>query len=182
MRFKYLLFYICLSSIFIQCDSSESQSDLAKFKDFIYSHTQGEISIADPVVIRLVKPLEKLKVNQELNTEILEFNPKVDGKLWLTTDRNLMFKPLENLESGQTYQGKLHLDKLYKDIESDFKTYSFEVATIQPDFKISLNPLEFYTQDWAYRYANVETSDIMSLEAIKKVVSAQQNQKALPLD
>jgi hypothetical protein len=182
MRFKHLFFYLCLSSILIQCDSSESKSDLANFKDYIYSHTQGEISIADPIVIRLVKPVENLKVNQELSTEILDFKPKVEGKLWLTTDRNLMFKPSENLESGQIYQGQLHLDQLYKDIESDFSTYSFEVATIKPDFKVSLDQLEFYTQDWAYRYANVETSDIMSLEDIKKVVSAEQNQKSLPLD
>jgi len=182
MRFKFLLLYISFSSLFTNCDSSQPQSDLAKFKDYIYSHTQGKISKADPIVFRLVKPVESFNVNQEISAEVLEFKPKIEGKLWLTTDRNLVFEPKEHLISGQTYEGELHVDQLYDDVEDDLSTYSFQIKTIQPDFKVSLNLLESYNKDWAYRFANVETSDIMSLEDIKKVVSASQNQKPLPLD
>jgi len=182
MRFKILFLCFCSIFILIQCDTSEPQSDLAKFKDYIYSHTQGEISKADPIVFRLVKPIEKFKVNQEINAEVLEFEPKIEGKLWLTTDRNLVFEPSENLESGQKYQGKLQLDKLYSDVEADFTTFSFEIKTIQPDFKVSLEPLEFYDKDWAYSYANVQTSDLMNLEDIKTVFFAEQRKNPLNLE
>ncbi|RRO24335.1 alpha-2-macroglobulin family protein [Flavobacteriaceae bacterium 14752] len=182
MRFTKLLLLFCLTPILFQCDSSDQKSDLAHFKDYIYTHTKSDISITDPIVFRLVKPVEKFDVNQNLNTEIFDIKPKIEGKLWLSTDRNLMFKPDENLLPGTPYEITLHLDKLYDDVDSDLKEYQFQLSTILPDFKIKLEALEFYDKDWGFRYAILETSDVTPLENIKKVVSAQQNQNTLPLD
>jgi uncharacterized protein YfaS (alpha-2-macroglobulin family) len=182
MRFKHFILLFCLIPILVQCDSSNDQNDLAKFKDYIYTHTKSDISIADPIAIRLVKPVEKLKVNQELSPKILRIKPEVKGKLWLTTDRNLMFQPDKNLEPGSKYQFHLHLDELYEEVDKAFKTFSFQLSTIEPDFKINLKSLESYDQDWAFRYAEVKTSDLMVLEQLKKVISVQQNQNKLPLD
>lgn len=181
MRLLKLLLLFCLSSLFIQCDSSSKKNDLAKFKDHIYTHTQGEISIADPLVFRFVNPVENLKINRKLDPEILEFKPTVEGKLILTTDRNLIFTPNENLNSGQTYEVSLNLKKLYPSIESEFETYAFQLSTIKPDFKVSLEALATYDKDWAYRNATIETSDISNFENIKNIISAQQNHKNLPI-
>lgn len=181
MRLYQFLFLLCLGSLFIQCDSSSKENDLAKFKDYIYTHTQGEISIADPLVFRFVNPVENLKINQKLDAEILDINPKVEGKLVLTTDRNLIFTPHKNLNPGQTYQISLKLNKLFPSIESEFQTYTFQLSTIKPDFKVSLEALATYNKDWAYRNANIETSDISNLADIKKMISAKQNENVLPI-
>jgi uncharacterized protein YfaS (alpha-2-macroglobulin family) len=176
-----LLLLFCLLPLLIQCDSSTEESDLAKYKDYIYSHTQGEISIADPVVFRFVNPVKNKSINQELDPEILEFKPKVEGKLYLSTDRNLIFSPKEHLKPGQTYEGLLHLDKLYPSIESGYKNYSFTLSTIEPDFKVSLEALESYDKEWSYRNASIETSDLVPFEDVKKIVTAAQSDKQLSI-
>jgi uncharacterized protein YfaS (alpha-2-macroglobulin family) len=182
MRLYKFLILLCLLPLFIQCDSSSEEDNLAKFKDYIYTHTQGEISIADPIVFRFVNPIENLKVNQELDADILELNPKVEGKLVLMTDRNLSFNPTENLKPGETYEILLHLDKLYPSIDNDFDTYKFKLSTIKPDFKVSLEALELYSKDWAYRNAYIETSDISNFEDIKNIITAKQDDKQLPVN
>lgn len=181
MRPTKLLLLLCLLPLFIQCDSSPEESDPAKFKDHIYTHTQGEISIADPIVFRLVNPVKNMEINQELDAEVLELKPKVEGKLYLSTDRNLVFSPKSHLNSGQTYEGVLHLDKLYPSIESEFNAYTFEFSTITPDFKVNLEALESYDKEWSYRNASIETSDLVSFEQIKNVVEATQSNENLKI-
>jgi len=174
-----LLLSACL--VLTYC-SKEKPKDLSFFKDYIYSYSQEQISIADPVVIQLVKPVNTFELNEQLPTKILEINPKIDGKLWLHSDRRLLFKPSENLSPRTTYTFALNLDEIYPEIESKYTSFEFEVSTIKPDFKISLNDLEFYDQDWAYRSAEVETSDVSSLEDVRKIASAFQNGEALGLN
>ncbi len=170
-----------LLPLFIHCDSKKEESDLAKFKDHIYSHTQGEISIADPVVFRLVNPVKNQNINQELDPELLETKPKIDGKIYLSSDRNLIFSPDKNLKPGQTYEVVLHLDRLYPSIDSAFDRYKFEFSTIKPDFKVSLEALESYDNEWSYRNAAVETSDLVSFDQVKAIISAKQSDKNLSI-
>ncbi len=174
-----LLFGICF--LFTTC-STKPSNDLAAFKDYIFGHTQDELSIADPIIIKLVKPAENYGVNEDLPNDLLEINPKVEGKLWLSTDRNLVFEPKEHLASATSYSFVLHLDKLYQNLKREYKSYEFEVTTITPDFKISLNDLEFYDENWAYRFAKIETSDVSKFEDVKQIVTASQNAKGLYLD
>jgi len=173
-----LLLGICF--LFTNC-SKDSSKELAFFKDYIYTHTQDQISVADPVIIKLVKPVEAFELNADLPKDIIEVAPKVEGKAWLSSDRTLVFEPNDNLTPGKTYTFTLHLNKLYKKIERNYDAYTFEVTTITPDFKISLNDLEFYDEDWAYRYAEVETSDISVLQDVQRIASASQNGEGLNL-
>jgi uncharacterized protein YfaS (alpha-2-macroglobulin family) len=138
--------------------------------------------VADPILIKLVKPVENFNLNDELPKDIIEVTPKIEGKTWLSSDRSLVFEPKEHLTSGKTYTFTLNLAKLYNNIKSKYESYAFEVATITPDFKISLNNLEFYDEDWAYRYADIETSDIAALKDVQNIASASQNGIGLSLD
>lgn len=176
------LFMLVTTLLLISCgDSSEiSKTDnLFKFKDYITHNTHGLQSIASPIEIGLFQPLENFEIDQELPSEYLKIKPKADGKLLIQNGRTLIFQPSNYLKPDTEYSITLRLDRLYPGVSAEFETYTFVFKTIKPNFKIELGHLQSYDKQWQYVTGNIETSDLVDLETIKKLVKATQEKDDL---
>lgn len=178
------LFVIFTMTTFLSCSdkSQTSETDnLFKFKDYISYTTYGNQSITSPILVELMKPVEQFELTQELPSEYMKISPKIEGKLILENGRTLVFQPAEYLSPDTEYTVSVLLNKFYEDQPKEFKTFTFKFKTIAPNFKIDLDKLQSYSKQWQYVTGTIETSDIVSLEAAKQLVSATQNGDALSL-
>ncbi|MCZ4318310.1 MG2 domain-containing protein [Aequorivita viscosa] len=163
-------------------DKHSETDNLFKFKDYISYNTYGNQSITTAIRVELAKPLEQFEMTQELPTDdYLSISPNTKGKLVVENGKTLIFQPAEYLKSDTEYTVTLKLNKLYEDISKDFKTYTFSFHTITPNFKVDIGKLQSYSKQWQYVEAYVETSDVISFEKAKQLVSASQEGKNLKL-
>ena len=162
-------------------DSSSETDNLFKFKDYISYHTNGTQSISTPITIALAQQLEQYELAQELPKEYLEISPKVDGKLMIENGRELLFQPSEYLKPNTEYTINLKLNKLFQDIDNEFKTYTFSFKTIAPNFRINLGDLQSYSKDWQYVTGTLDASDVLDASKINKVLSVKQGDKNIPV-
>lgn len=163
-------------------DSGTTDTDnLFRFKDYISNHTQGQQSIAAPIKIWLGQPLEQYELTQEIPSEYVQLNPKVDGTLVVENGNALVFQPNENLRPDTVYEVTLLLDKLYEDVTSGFKKYTFAFKTIAPNFKIDLGELQSYSKEWQYLTGTLEASDILDPSAVQGTISVSNGQKTIPV-
>ena len=182
--FHRLLFFVFLATI-SSCKDKDKHSEtdnLFKFKEYISYNTYGNQSITTDIRVELMKPLEQFELTQKLSAdEYLKISPSTKGKLVVENGKTLIFQPAEYLKPDTEYTVTVKLDKFYEDIAKEFKTYTFSFHTITPNFKVDLGNLQSYSKQWQYVEASIETSDVISLEKAKQLVSASQGEKKLKL-
>ncbi|RIV36305.1 hypothetical protein D2V08_02950 [Flagellimonas lutimaris] len=184
MSRSYKTLLISLMIVIVSCKKKNGPSEtdnLFKFKDYISYHTNGNQSISKPITIALAQQLEQFELTQELPSEYLDISPKVDGDLIIENGRELIFQPTEYLKSNTEYTINLKLNKLFDDIDSEFKTYTFSFKTIAPNFRINLGDLQSYSKDWQYLTGTLDASDILDASKINTVLSVQQGDKNIPV-
>ncbi|WP_432412173.1 alpha-2-macroglobulin [Rasiella sp. SM2506] len=170
--------FLSLASCGDKTESSQTDN-LFKFKEYISNHTYGNQSIAAPIRINLAQPLEQFEITQEIPSEYLKISPKTEGTLIVENNTTLIFQPKEYLKPNTEYTVTVHLQKLYEDIDTEFKNYTFSFKTITPNFTINLENLQSYNKQWQYVSGTLEASDLLKLEDAKKLVSVKQGKKDL---
>jgi len=178
---KTLLITLLILAVSCKKKNGSETDNLFKFKNYISYHTNGNQSISTPITIALAQQLEPFELTQELPSEYLHISPKVDGTLVIENGRELIFQPSEYLEPNTEYTVNLKLNKLFEDIESDFKTYTFSFKTIAPNFRVNLGDLQSYSKDWQYLTGTLDASDILDASKIKSVLSVKQGEKTIPV-
>src|SRR5690606_2503367 len=175
-----ILFLILFAN---SCKDKVSETDnLFKFKEYISYNTYGNQSITTDIRVQLAKPLQQFELTQEISAkEYLNISPKTEGKLLIENGKTLIFQPSEYLNPDTEYTVTVKLNKFYEDISKEFKTYTFSFHTITPNFKVDIGKLQSYSKQWQYVEASVETSDVISLEKAKQLVSVSQDGKKLKL-
>ncbi|MBT0607069.1 alpha-2-macroglobulin family protein [Aequorivita echinoideorum] len=185
MKFASRLFLLSILIFISSCSKKKDFAEtdnLFKFKEYISYNTYGNQSIATEIRIELAKTVEQFEMTQELDAgAYLKISPKVDGKLRIENGKTLIFQPSNYLKPDTEYAVAVKLDKFYEDISKEFKSYTFSFHTIKPNFKVDLGKLQSYSKQWQYVEASVTTSDLISLEKAKKLVSATQDGKELSL-
>lgn len=175
--FNFLLFgfYSC------QTDSSREVSSLYRFKDYIQHHTTGLQSVAEPILVELVNPLEQFDLTQELPRDYLKISPNVSGKLFIENGKKLSFVPDEKLDPDTEYIVSLRLDKLYEGLEEELRTFTFGFKTLTPNFKIQTGDLQSYSREWQYLTATLRSSDLINEDEATQLISATQQNHQLKI-
>lgn len=180
--YKTLLIAILILVTSCKKKNGPAETDnLFKFKDYISYHTNGNQSISTPITIALAQQLEQFELTQELPEEYLDISPKVDGKLIIENGRELTYQPTEYLKPNMEYTVNLKLNKLFEDIDSEFKTYTFSFRTIAPNFRINLGDLQSYSKDWQYLTGTLDASDMLDASKINTVLYVKQGEKTIPV-
>ncbi|WP_108246894.1 alpha-2-macroglobulin family protein [Muricauda brasiliensis] len=179
--YKTILFALLILAASCKKKSSSETDNLFKFKDYISYHTNGNQSISTPISIALAQQLDQFELTQELPKEYVEISPKIDGKLIIENGREITFQPTEYLQPNTEYTVSLKLNKLFEDIKSEFKTYTFSFKTIAPNFRINLGDLQSYSKDWQYLTGTLDASDVLDASKIKTVLSIKQGDKTVPV-
>lgn len=128
-RFLAITLILLISSCSDKNEPSKTDN-LFKFKEYISYNTYGNQSIATPIRIELSKPLEQFEITQEIPSEYIKISPRTEGKLTIENGRTLIFQPSEYLKPDTEYTVTVKLEKLYEDIEKEFKNYTFSFKTI----------------------------------------------------
>lgn len=138
------------------------------------------ISANSDIQVGLAFSKAEWKPNQELDEDIFDISPSVDGKVVVLPNNILAFQPKKKLKQGEQYQVTLHLDKLIE-VPKELSDFNFTVKTIEQDFKVEVQDLQSYTKDTQFLNMILKSADNMDLATAKKLVSATQNGKELPI-
>ncbi|HHC80018.1 MAG TPA: hypothetical protein ENK46_09065, partial [Flavobacteriia bacterium] len=174
--------FVLLFLFVISCKKENPQQEtnnLFKFKEYIYYTTSGVVSVTEPIQIGLGKDVEKWATETTISDKIITISPSVKGKLQATNSRTLVLKPEENLNPNTEYSVTVHLSKIYPNVPSEFKNYTFKFKTIEPNFTVNTGNLQSYSKEWQYLEGIVRSADILSLNKAIQLISATQNGKKL---
>jgi hypothetical protein len=182
MKLLHRLIPVVLLLLFNSCNQINQvleTDNLFKFKEYISYNTHGIISISSPIRVELSKPLSQFDLAQEIPSEYMRITPKIKGKLLVENGRTLVFQPSEYLTPNTEYLVTVKLSKLYEDLPQEFKNYTFSFKTIKTNFKLTLGNLQSYSKQWQYVEGVVETSDLITAEKARQLVTATQSNKNL---
>lgn len=162
-------------------DKSLNNDNIFKFRNYVYYNTSGRVSTQQPIKITLAKDVSSWEANQEIDDAVFSISPSVKGKLQAQNKRTLVFQPENGLQSDTEYTVTLKLKKLFPEVKSEFKKYTFSFKTMKQNFKINIANVQSYSKDWQYLNGNIQMADVISLDQVKQLVSASQNGKQLHL-
>ncbi|WP_353776937.1 MG2 domain-containing protein [Winogradskyella sp. 3972H.M.0a.05] len=182
MQIKKFLVLALIIALAASCKKKDTETDnLFRFKDFISYTTSGQVSVTAPIEVNLANSVAGWELDQEIDDNILSIKPHVSGKLITKGKRKLHFIPDESLDSDTEYTVTVKLGKIYNDIPSEFKNYTFQFKTITPNFNIVTNSLQSYSKEWQYIGATIKSADVIKLGDAKKLVKVTQDGKELNL-
>ncbi|MBF4484697.1 MG2 domain-containing protein [Flavobacterium sp. CSZ] len=180
MKVKGLVLAFCVFIIFQSCgrkSAADFNSDFSLFKDYIVSFTGGIVSSESDIRVVLAFDKKDWKVNQVLDSDLLDISPSVDGKVVALSSNTLAFIPEKKLNPGTEYQVTLNLDKLTaipKEKEKELSKFNFTVKTIKQDFTINTADIQSYSKQYQYLNCVLKTADNIDIETAIKLVSASQ--------
>ncbi|MEH6305357.1 MG2 domain-containing protein [Olivibacter sp. CPCC 100613] len=181
MKKKYLFIYFLF--LFVACTKKSGKdfdSDFSLYKDYIAEFTSGIVSAKSDIRVVLNFNKREWTPNQELDPDLLEINPKVEGKIIALSQNTIVFKPKKQLKQDTEYQISFKLDDLI-DVPKELRTFNFTIKTIKQDFVVLSKELQSYNQDYQFQQAILRTSDEMDVQMASKLVYAEQQGKRLPI-
>lgn len=150
------------------------------FKEYISHISSYPFSTDEPIEIELSKDVVDFEVQEELPSNILEFEPKIKGKLILENSSRLVFIPEEKLKADSEYKARLHLNKLYADVTDDLAVYSFAFQTLKQNFLVHIENLQSYSnRKWQYMTGTIRSADRIDAKNLFKIIEAHQEGKEL---
>ena len=183
MQSKSLFTILIVFLLALSCKQKDTETDnLFKFRDYISYTTSGRVSIADNIKINLAKDVEGWEPEQALDNSVFSISPHVEGKALVANSHSISFIPDENLDSDTEYTVTINLGELYKTIPSEFGKYTFQFKTITPNFNIQTNDLQSYSKEWQYLLGVAKSSDVITLQQAKQLISATQQGKDLKIE
>ncbi len=185
MKKKIVLTVVCLLLAFLQaCKKDAMQdfplSDPKDFSEYISAFTTGMISSKSPIDIALTKNWGEWKDQQEVDAKLFTISPEVKGKLRYLANQTLRFEPSERLKQDQKYYITFHLGKVTA-VEQQQESFSFVVHTVPQQFTAEFTDLQSSDKDSYIQHGVIKSSDWISVEAIKKVATAQQGKQSTEL-
>jgi uncharacterized protein YfaS (alpha-2-macroglobulin family) len=180
MQIKKHLVVLALIITAISCKKKPVETDnIFKYRDYISYTTSGVVSVQSPIRINLAKEVKDWEVEQELDAGLIKTQPYIQGTLKVANKHSIVFTPDEALEPATTYGITMQLGDIYKDVPEEFSSYTFEFKTITPSFTIMTNNLQSYSKEWQYVLGELRSSDVISLDDAKQLVTAKQDKKEL---
>lgn len=152
-----------------------------KFRDYISYTTSGLTSVYSPIKISLANDVEGWETDKDISDDIISVSPHLEGSLKATNKHTFIFTPDEPLEPDTEYTVSVKIDKLYKKVPESFRTFTFQFKTIKQNFTIIDKSLQSYDKHWLFMNAVMKSADYIKLEDAKKLISASQENRSLPI-
>jgi hypothetical protein len=93
----------------------------------------------------------------------------------------LLFEPRVNLQQNLEYSVTVNLGKLYPNISSEFKKYTFKFWTKKQNFIVNLGNVHSYNEQWQYVEGVIKTADVITIDEVKTIMKASQKGKDLSI-
>ena len=187
MKHKYLiLIFVCAYLGFLSsCSKDEDISTNPEFAQYISAYTSGVISKKSPIKIVLTPEVAaKIDKAKLLDGSLLDFSPSIKGDISWVDGNTIVFKPKDDLPSGETYKAKLKLGKLL-DVKKELKKFAFMFQVIKQNFEIQIDKIQT-TDKQNYKlesvYGSFISADELTIDDLKKVLVAEKDGKSLKID
>ncbi|HEY0045710.1 MAG TPA: MG2 domain-containing protein [Flavobacterium sp.] len=181
MKIRKLMLFITVFFLVQSCKKKDNfDSDYFLYRDYITSFTSGAVSANADIKVGLTFSKTGWLSNQEIDQDAFSISPAVDGKVVLLADNVLAFHPDKKLEQDKEYQVTLHLSKLTK-VPSELSDFNFTIKTVAQDFVVELLDLQSHDKNSQFLNAVVRTADNLDIESVKKLVTAHQDGRNLPI-
>ncbi len=181
-HFSLFLFYTLLVLASSSCNRKPKDVKFNEaFLPYLSAYTSGEISRFSSVKIRFADEVVKDAPRQE-DADLLDFSPRIKGKVQWIDNRTLEFVPEDELEPGTRYTAELNMKKVYPDIPKDLREFEFQF--LAKARRINVSPISVSTDNNANYALNgyIQTSDREDPEAIKKLLRAVVQGNTLPIE
>ena len=181
-NFYRLTFLLSLMVVFACKQTRVAKEMPTSLSAFVYAYTSGEISKAAPIKVRFTSNLvSPEKVGSELEGDVISFRPGISGKAIWEDDRTIQFTPDDYLDADKEFVGRINLEKLYKNLPKDAKTFEFDFKIKSQNFNVNfdglkgMDPSDTKNQKLT---GTVFTYDIADSEAVEKLLEVKfSNQK-----
>ena len=186
MKAKGLVYVFFVFFVFQACSkkSSDFNSDFSLFREYITSFTGGIVPSDSDIRVVLAFDKKEWKINQELEDDLFDISPSVDGKVVALSSNTIAFIPDKKLKAGTEYQVTLNLNKLIvlpKEKEATLSKFNFTVKTLKQDFTINTLDIQSHSKEYQYLNCILKTADDIDLETAKKLVLASQKGNKLKI-
>ncbi len=134
---------ILLAITFTSCSRfGKSKGQSTEFATFIKAYTGGIISDKSTIRIELASDIQDATPGADLKDGVLTFTPSVKGTARWVSPNMIEFIPNNGaLKPGQSYTGKLRLDKIQKVGDRKFKKFTFKFLVAIKEAVLSMNEL-----------------------------------------
>lgn len=181
---SFLLFTVfILSSLFVfnSCKRSGSKEINPEFARYIAAFTYGKISTGSEIQIELTQDIPSIELNKEIDQELFDFSPSIQGKAYWTSTRTIKFVPEPGeLKQGQEYEAWFKLDKILQ-VDKDFSEFYFFFRTPEQNFNASLStfsPMKDNDLTWNTLQGSLLLADEAPLTDIQDMFSLTGGERA----
>ena len=164
--------------------AADFNSDFSLFREYITSFTGGIVPSQSDIRVVLAFDKKEWKINEELDDDLFDISPSVNGKVVALSSNTIAFIPEKKLKPGTEYQVTLNLDKLItlpKEKEKELSKFNFTVKTVKQDFTINTLDIQSRSKESQYLNCVLKTADDIDLETAQKLVSASQKGENLQI-
>ena len=120
----------------------KSKGQSTEFATFIKAYTGGIISDKSTIRVELASDIPDATPGGDLKDGILTFTPSVKGAArWLSPNMIEFIPDNGALKPGQSYTGKLRLDKIQKVGDRKFKKFTFKFLVAIKEAVLSMNEI-----------------------------------------
>ncbi len=183
---KTLRLMLCLTAItmlFHACSQKSGKdfdSDYTLYRDYITSFSSGIVSTTADIQVGLAFTKKDWQEGQELDKDYFSVSPSAEGKVVFLAGNIIAFRPTKKLDQDTEYYVTLHLSK-FIEVPNTLADFKFRVKTIKQDFLVTVQDLQSYNRDWQFLNGTLKTSDQMDVATAKKIVTAKQDGRNLPV-
>ncbi len=186
MKIKFFLRISLILLILVGCTSKNDKlvdqfDNLNLYQEYITEVSHGIISAQSDVRVVLNTPIDSWEKGDELETDLLYVIPNTKGKVVALDNRTIAFVPENGFKQDTEYQFTLTLDDIIKDIPKELNSMTFGVKTLKQQFNVYTDALQSYSKNRQYLNGQLRTSDVLSLENAKQLITANHKGKAIPI-
>jgi uncharacterized protein YfaS (alpha-2-macroglobulin family) len=175
----FLAFIILVSA---GCNDKSNEPIDPAFSGYISAFTSGVVSNSATIQIRLAEAHPEAEINKQIEKELFDFSPNVNGQAYWLDNRTIEYRPKERLKSGKAYEAEFDLHKLI-DVPENLKTLVFQFQVMKQSMDVGFDGMEAYDTDlkWQMMRGYVTTYDVAFAEDVEASLTALQNGKELSL-
>lgn len=143
------------------------------FSAYISAFTSGNISIESSIKIEFTTDIVSQEaVNQEINENLFNFSPSVNGKATWINRHTIEFKTEKNLPFNTQFSAQFLIEKVLQ-MPKNLKTFDFQFATLSQNYEVEISGIYYVDNqlDKMVLKGNIQTFEPAENLQVEKMIS-----------
>jgi len=189
-RLRLLLSFIVLLFLsYCTTDKTSSENETmananTAFAGYISAYTSGVISNQSSIIIDFIEPILESKPGEEIEMDLFDFSPSIEGKAVWLSNQAIEFQPNELLPSDTKYSGEFSLSKIRENVPEELEIFKLQFQIMKQHLRVDYEGVRAYDPNdlsWQKIVGTLTTSDFAENTVIETVLSASQSDNPLSI-